>query len=173
MENTPDHGRTVRNGSIAMIALGVLLFVLSLVYLIPHDMGVTSDLRSRGVHTPAVVTECTEVSGPRDNPAGNADCRVRFTTPGGTSVETRLAYVTDTIKARDTVTVVYDPRHTDVAALASSIGFWNSLGRNVLDVVALVASVVMTLLGLAVHLAYRRLTRARRRPRRGSEPATS
>ncbi|MEV7359485.1 DUF3592 domain-containing protein [Kitasatospora sp. NPDC091276] len=164
MENAPDHGRTVRNGSLAMIGLGVLLFVLSLVYLIPHDMGVTSALRSRGVHVPAVVTECTEVSAPQDNPAGNSHCRVRFTTSEGASVETRLAYVTDTVKARDTVAVVYDPRHTDVAALASSIGFWNSLGRNALDVVALVASVVMALLGLAVHLAYRRLTRARRRP---------
>ncbi|MDH6709419.1 hypothetical protein P3T27_006165 [Kitasatospora sp. MAA19] len=168
MENVPDHGRTVRNGSLAMIGLGVLLFVLSLVYLIPHDMGVTSALRSRGVHTPAVVTECADVSGPQDNPAGNANCRVRFTTSEGASVETRLAYVTDSIKARDTVTVVYDPQHTDVAALASSIGFWNSLTRNALDVVALVASVVMTLLGLAVHLAYRWFTRGSRpngRPR--------
>ncbi|MFE7633773.1 DUF3592 domain-containing protein [Kitasatospora sp. NPDC057518] len=164
MENAPDHGRTVRNGSLAMIGLGVLLFVLSLVYLIPHDMGVTSDLRSRGVHVPAVVTECVEVSGPQDNPAGNSECRVRFTTAEGASVETRLAYVTGTVKARDTVTVVYDPRHTDTAALASSIGFWDSLVRNALDVVALVASVVMILVGLAVHLAYRWLTRARSRP---------
>ncbi|MFE6052268.1 DUF3592 domain-containing protein [Kitasatospora sp. NPDC056446] len=163
MENTPDHGRTVRNGSLAMIALGVLLFVLSLVYLIPHDMGVTSALRSRGIHASAVVTECAAVANPQDNPAGNADCRVRFTTSEGASVETGLAYVTDTVKERDTVTVVYDPRHTETAALASSIGFWNSLGRNVLDVVALVASVVMTLVGLAVHVVYRRFTRARRR----------
>ncbi len=163
MENASDHGRTVRNGSLAMIGLGVLLFVLSLVYLIPHDMGVTSALRGRGVHTPAVVTECAEVSGPQDNPAGNSNCRVRFTTSEGKPVETQLAYVTGTVKDGDTVTVVYDPQHTDIAALASSIGFWNSLGRNVLDVVALVASVVMILLGLAVHLVYRRLTRARRR----------
>lgn len=159
MEHERDLGRTVRNGSLAMIGLGVLLFVLSLAYLIPHDMGVTSDLRSRGLHTPAVVTECAEVSNPQDNPAGNSNCRVRFTTSQGTSVETQLTYVTGTVKPRDTVTVVYDPQHTDIAALASSIGFWNSLTRNALDVVALVASVVMTLLGLAVHLAYRRFTR--------------
>jgi hypothetical protein len=79
MENRPDHARTMRNGSGAMIALGVLLFVLSLVYLIPHDMGVTSALRRRGA----------------------------------------------------------------------------------LDLFALAASVVMTLLGLAVHLTYRWFTRAR------------
>ncbi|MFJ2778390.1 MULTISPECIES: DUF3592 domain-containing protein [unclassified Kitasatospora] len=164
MESLPDHGRTVRNGSLAMIALGVLLFVLGVVYLIPHDMGVTSVLRSRGVHTRAVVTECTAVSGPEDNPAGNSDCRVRFTASDGTSVETRLAYVTGTARVRDTVAVVYDPRHTGTAALESSIGVRDSLVRNALDVVALIASVVMTLLGLAVHLAYRWVTRARPRP---------
>lgn len=164
MGSVPDHARTVRNGSLAMIALGVLLFVLSVFYLIPHDTGVTSALRSRGVHARAVVTACTPVSRPEDNPAGNAYCRVRFATSDGTTVDAQLAYVTGTIAARDTVSVVYDPRHTGTVALQSSIGLWNSLVRNTLDVVALAASVLMTLLGLAVHLTYRWVTRAHTRP---------
>jgi hypothetical protein len=159
MRKLPDHARTVRNGSLAMIGLGVLLFALTVGFLIPHDMGVTSALRSRGVEAGAVVTGCTPVSGPRDNPAGNADCRVRFTTSGGVPVEARLAYVTGDIVARDAVTVVYDPQDTGTVALLSSIGFRNSLVRNALDVFALAASVVMVLLGLAVHLAYRWVTR--------------
>lgn len=164
MESLPDHGLRVRRGSLVMIVLGVMLFVLSVVYLVPHDMGVTAVLRSRGVHTRAVVTECTPVGGPQDNPAGNCDCRVRFATSDGTSVETRLAYVTGTVQVRDTVAVVYDPRHADTAALESSIGLWDSLVRNTLDVVALIASVGMMLMGFAVRLAYGWVTRAQPRP---------
>ncbi len=165
MEKVPDHARTVRNGSLVMTGAGVLLFVLTVTYLIPHDMGVSSVLRSRGIHARAVVTGCTEVGSPPDNTAGNSNCRVHFTTSDGKSTDTQLAYVTSTIAVRDTVTVVYDPRNADTAALPSSIGFWNSLVRNALDVFALTASVIMTLLGLAVHLAYRWATRTgARRP---------
>ncbi|MCU1686407.1 MAG: hypothetical protein JWQ81_7146 [Amycolatopsis sp.] len=152
--------RRLRQASIVMLGCGLVLFVLTVAYLIPHDTHVESVLNERGVHVQAVVTECVSVGSNDDGSlSANSHCRVRFAASGGRAVEAQLAYVTSDVAKGQTVAVVYDPQDTGLVALPSSIGFWNTTVRTALDVFALVASVVMLLTGTAVLLWYRRVKR--------------
>ncbi|MFJ6621917.1 DUF3592 domain-containing protein [Kitasatospora sp. NPDC091335] len=167
MDAVPAYVRGYHRGlgraSAAMLGCGLLLFVLAVAYLIPHDTHVESVLNGRGVQVRAVVTRCVPVGANGDGSvSANSHCRVRFTASDGRTVETQLAYVSDDLGRERPVTVVYDPQDAGLAALPSSIGFWNTLGRNVIDWSALAVSVVMLLAGTAALTWYLRL-RARMR----------
>jgi hypothetical protein len=150
--------RTLGRAAMAMLGCGLLLFVLAVAYFIPHDTHVASVLNGRGVHVRGVVTECVSVGSNDDgSTSANSHCRVRFAASDGRTVEAQLAYVTSDIEKGRTVTVVYDPHDTGLVALPSSIGFWNTLVRNAVDVFALVASVVMLLAGIAALVWYLRV----------------
>ncbi|MFI6154391.1 DUF3592 domain-containing protein [Kitasatospora sp. NPDC051170] len=150
--------------SMAMLGCGLLLFVLAVAYLIPHDSHVASVLNGRGVQVRGAVTECVSVGSDDDgSPSANSRCRVRFAASDGRSVEAELAYVTSDVRNGQSVTVVYDPQDTGLVALPSSIGFWNTLGRNAVDWFALVASVVMLLVGTATLVWYLRVRAQLRR----------
>lgn len=150
--------RSLGRASMAMLGCGLLLFVLAVAYLIPHDTHVDSVLNGRGVHVQGVVTKCVSVGSNDDgSTSANSHCWVRFAASDGRTVEAQLAYVSNDIERGRTVTVVYDPRDTGLVALPSSIGFWNTLGRNMVNGFALVASVVMLLSGSATLVWYMRL----------------
>ncbi|MFJ7493777.1 DUF3592 domain-containing protein [Streptomyces sp. NPDC097727] len=155
--------RSLGRASMVMLGCGLLLFVLSVAYLIPHDTHVESVLNGRGVRVQGVVTECVSVGSNGDgSTSANSHCRVRFAASDGRTVEAQLAYVSNDIGRGQSVAVVYDPHDTGLVALPSSIGFWNTLGRNAVDWFALVASVVMLLAGIAALVWYLRV-RARMR----------
>ncbi|WP_441249020.1 DUF3592 domain-containing protein [Kitasatospora sp. McL0602] len=157
------HHRTLGRAALAMFGCGLLLFVLAVAYFIPHDAYVASVLNDRGLRVRAGVTECVSVGRNDDgSTSANSHCRVRFEASDGRTVEARLAYVTSDIEKGQTVIVVYDPRNTGLVALASSVGFWSTLGRSALDVFALAASAVMLLAGIAALVWYLRV-RARMR----------
>lgn len=150
--------RTLGRASMAMLTCGLLLFVLAVAYFIPHDTHVESVLNGRGVHVQGVVTECVSVGTNSDgSTSANSNCRVRFAASDGRTVEAPLAYTSNDIETGQTVTVVYDPQDTGLVALPSSIGFWNTLIRNAVDVFALAASVVMLLAGIAALVWYLRV----------------
>ncbi|MFJ7910064.1 DUF3592 domain-containing protein [Kitasatospora sp. NPDC096204] len=156
--------RALGRASMTMLGCGLLLFVLAVTYLIPHDTHVESVLNGRGVHVRGVVTECVSAGTNGDgSTSANSQCRVRFAASDGRTVEAQLAYVTSDIEKGQSVTVVYDPQDTGLVALPSSIGFWNTLVRNALDWLALVASVVMLLAGTAALAWYLRLRGRMRR----------
>lgn len=158
LDQVRNHHRKVRFLPLCLIAMGLLLLVVTTMFLIPRENRVQSALSSRGIHVQGTVTGCEESGSHSDgNSTSYSTCRVRFTSAAGKSVESQLAYPAKSYATGATLAVVFDPRDTGVVALASDLGFWPALARSAMNIVALVASVVMLVVGIAVQVLHRLL----------------
>ncbi|KPI05886.1 hypothetical protein OK074_4376 [Actinobacteria bacterium OK074] len=135
--------------SIAMAVVGTCSFVALIAFVIPDHTRVISALKSRGVQADATVTRCRQPL--HDDNGGElpVTCWVRFTPPGGRSVESPLEFKTQQVRDGYTMVVVYDPKDTGTVALPADLGYWNTLTRNALDLLLLVVSAAMVPLGIA------------------------
>ncbi|MHA6758883.1 hypothetical protein [Streptacidiphilus sp. PAMC 29251] len=159
MSDGPEHPRKLLGRltltSIAMIVVGLCTFAALMVFTVPGHTRVTLALKSRGVQTRATVTECAQALHDENGAELPVACTVRFTPPGGSPVESPLAFSTHRVATGHTVLVVYDPRDTGTVALPSDLGYWTTVVRNAGDVLLLLISAAMVPLGLA-GLALRR-----------------
>jgi hypothetical protein len=146
-----------------MILVGLCGFVAIIAFAIPNHTRVISTLKNRGVQADATVTRCRQAL--HDDNGGElpVTCWVRFTPPGGRSVESPLEFKTRQVRDGYTMVVVYDPKDTGTVALPSDLGYWNTLTRNALDLLLLVISAAMVPLGIA-GLVLRRLFGSAPRP---------
>ncbi|NEA53653.1 hypothetical protein G3I60_05660 [Streptomyces sp. SID13666] len=156
--------------SVVMIVVGLGGFIITLVFTIPGHTKVASSLKSRGVQAQGTVTRCQQGTTDESGTEQPVTCWVRFTPPGGHSVESSLAFKTERVGDGTAMAIVYDPEDTAVVARPSDLGYWNSLVRNSLDVVLLAISAVMVPLGIAGLLLRRFLSRFSLRPVRNLAP---
>jgi hypothetical protein len=146
--------------SVAMILVGVCCFATILTVTLPEHTRVASTLRGRGVRVQATVTRCDQALHDDNGAELPVACWVRFTPVGGHPTEARLAFSTRQRASNDFTLVVYDPRDIGTVALPSDIDYWHSLVRSTLDILLLIVSTAMVVLGLGGIVLRRILSRA-------------